>query len=150
MCSGLIELPFFGTPGDGEFEPAPPRADVVKSLKNGIVLNLVGMGAAVIRLQATVDQSEDILCWKDSDNPKHMISASVTEDGKYALIENCDPVNKVHVCDLHCLLFQMGSKAIEGRISKLANGMAEKRPPDVTVFFEWMDMMSKNLDLGVI
>nr|GME11168.1 protein TIC 21, chloroplastic-like [Ipomoea batatas] len=33
---------------------APPRADVVKSLKNGIALNLVGMGAAVVGLQATV------------------------------------------------------------------------------------------------
>ncbi|XP_019173675.1 PREDICTED: prolyl endopeptidase-like isoform X2 [Ipomoea nil] len=52
------------------------------------------------------DQSEDILCWKDSDNPRHMISASVTEDGKYALVyifENCDPVNKVYVCDLSAL-----------------------------------------------
>ncbi|PSS19213.1 Protein TIC 21 like [Actinidia chinensis var. chinensis] len=33
---------------------APPRADVVKSLKNGIVLNLLGMGAAVLGIQATV------------------------------------------------------------------------------------------------
>ncbi|XP_057493691.1 protein TIC 21, chloroplastic-like [Actinidia eriantha] len=33
---------------------APPRADVVKSLKNGIVLNLLGMGAAVLGMQATV------------------------------------------------------------------------------------------------
>ncbi|XP_055815897.1 protein TIC 21, chloroplastic [Solanum dulcamara] len=33
---------------------APPRADVVKSLKNGIVVNLLGMGAAVLGLQATV------------------------------------------------------------------------------------------------
>ncbi|OIW12882.1 hypothetical protein TanjilG_24815 [Lupinus angustifolius] len=33
---------------------APPRADVVKSLKNGIVLNLLGMGAAIIGMQATV------------------------------------------------------------------------------------------------
>ncbi|XP_065872557.1 protein TIC 21, chloroplastic [Euphorbia lathyris] len=33
---------------------APPRADVVKGLKNGIVLNLLGMGAAVLGLQATV------------------------------------------------------------------------------------------------
>ncbi|KAJ4830731.1 Protein TIC 21, chloroplastic [Turnera subulata] len=33
---------------------APPRADVVKSLKNGIVLNLLGMGAAILGLQATV------------------------------------------------------------------------------------------------
>ncbi|KAJ7946099.1 protein TIC 21, chloroplastic [Quillaja saponaria] len=33
---------------------APPRADVVKSLKNGIGLNLLGMGAAVLGMQATV------------------------------------------------------------------------------------------------
>ncbi|VFQ88492.1 unnamed protein product [Cuscuta campestris] len=51
-------------------------------------------------------QSEDILCWKDSDNPKHMVSASVTEDGKYVVLyimENCDPANKVHVCELSAL-----------------------------------------------
>ncbi|KAJ8530045.1 hypothetical protein K7X08_036880 [Anisodus acutangulus] len=33
---------------------APPRADVVKSLKNGITVNLLGMGAAVLGMQATV------------------------------------------------------------------------------------------------
>ncbi|KAK9112660.1 hypothetical protein Scep_020179 [Stephania cephalantha] len=33
---------------------APPRAQVVKSLKNGIILNLLGMGAAVLGMQATV------------------------------------------------------------------------------------------------
>ncbi|PKA63563.1 Protein TIC 21, chloroplastic [Apostasia shenzhenica] len=33
---------------------APPRADVVKSLKNGIVINVLGMGAAILGLQATV------------------------------------------------------------------------------------------------
>ncbi|KAI3815233.1 hypothetical protein L1987_14894 [Smallanthus sonchifolius] len=33
---------------------APPRADVVKSLKNGIVVNLLGMGAAILGMQATV------------------------------------------------------------------------------------------------
>ncbi|KAL4362289.1 hypothetical protein GQ457_04G002750 [Hibiscus cannabinus] len=33
---------------------APPRADVVNSLKNGIVLNLLGMGAAILGMQATV------------------------------------------------------------------------------------------------
>ncbi|XP_044479770.1 protein TIC 21, chloroplastic-like [Mangifera indica] len=35
---------------------APPRADVVKSLKNGIILNLLGMGAAILGMQATVGQ----------------------------------------------------------------------------------------------
>ncbi|KAL6010425.1 hypothetical protein ACLOJK_000857, partial [Asimina triloba] len=33
---------------------APPRAEVVKSLKNGIGLNLLGMGAAILGMQATV------------------------------------------------------------------------------------------------
>ncbi|XP_062218416.1 protein TIC 21, chloroplastic-like [Phragmites australis] len=33
---------------------APPRANVVKSLKNGILLNILGMGAAVLGMQATV------------------------------------------------------------------------------------------------
>lgn len=33
---------------------APPRADVVKSLKNGIGVNLMGMGAAIFGMQATV------------------------------------------------------------------------------------------------
>lgn len=33
---------------------APPRADVVKSLKNGIVLNILGMGAAILGMQTTV------------------------------------------------------------------------------------------------
>ncbi|XVF45072.1 hypothetical protein PTKIN_Ptkin02bG0176200 [Pterospermum kingtungense] len=33
---------------------APPRADVVKNLKNGIVLNILGMGAAILGMQATV------------------------------------------------------------------------------------------------
>ncbi|KAM0942747.1 hypothetical protein DsansV1_C14g0130421 [Dioscorea sansibarensis] len=33
---------------------APPRADVVKSLKNGIAVNLLGLGAAIIGMQATV------------------------------------------------------------------------------------------------
>ncbi|XP_059647828.1 protein TIC 21, chloroplastic [Cornus florida] len=33
---------------------APPRAEVVKSLKNGIVVNLLGMGAAILGMQATV------------------------------------------------------------------------------------------------
>ncbi|GER38782.1 prolyl oligopeptidase [Striga asiatica] len=49
------------------------------------------------------DQSEDILCWRDPDNPKHTRSSSVTEDGKYVLLytyENCGPVNKIYYCDL--------------------------------------------------
>ncbi|XWS62948.1 hypothetical protein CRYUN_Cryun06bG0054500 [Craigia yunnanensis] len=33
---------------------APPRAGVVKSLKNGIALNLLGMAAAILGMQATV------------------------------------------------------------------------------------------------
>ncbi|GAV56699.1 Peptidase_S9 domain-containing protein/Peptidase_S9_N domain-containing protein [Cephalotus follicularis] len=49
------------------------------------------------------DQSKDILCWRDPENPKYMFGASVTDDGKYLLLdigENCDPVNKVYYCDM--------------------------------------------------
>ncbi|XP_040363697.1 prolyl endopeptidase isoform X3 [Rosa chinensis] len=52
------------------------------------------------------DQSKDILCWKDSENPKYLFGASVTDDGKYALIyidEGCDPVNKFYYCDMSAL-----------------------------------------------
>lgn len=33
---------------------APPRAEVIKSLKNGIGINVLGMGAAILGMQATV------------------------------------------------------------------------------------------------
>jgi len=33
---------------------APPRAEVVKKLKNGIVINLLGLGSSLLGLQATV------------------------------------------------------------------------------------------------
>ncbi|BAT82890.1 hypothetical protein VIGAN_03296200 [Vigna angularis var. angularis] len=49
------------------------------------------------------DQSEDILCWRDPENPKYMFGGSVTEDGKYVLLyidEGCDPVNKLYYYDL--------------------------------------------------
>ncbi|KAK7382913.1 hypothetical protein VNO78_28577 [Psophocarpus tetragonolobus] len=49
------------------------------------------------------DQSEDILCWRDPENPKYMFGGSVTQDGKYVLLyieEGCDPVNKLYYCDL--------------------------------------------------
>lgn len=32
------------------------------------------------------DQSEDILCWKDPESPKHMFAGQVTEDGKVNII----------------------------------------------------------------
>ncbi|KAJ6406003.1 hypothetical protein OIU84_013880 [Salix udensis] len=46
------------------------------------------------------NQCEDILCWKDPENPKYVFGAGVTDDGKYLLLyigESCDPVNKYHV-----------------------------------------------------
>ncbi|KAL6317616.1 hypothetical protein AAG906_030369 [Vitis piasezkii] len=52
------------------------------------------------------DQSQDILCWKDPDNPKHMFGADVTDDGKYVLLyisESCEEVNKVYHCDITSL-----------------------------------------------
>ncbi|KAG8378020.1 hypothetical protein BUALT_Bualt08G0094800 [Buddleja alternifolia] len=58
------------------------------------------------------DQSEDILCWNDPDNPKHIRAASVTDDGKYVLLstsESCEPVNKIYYCDMSLL-----PKGLEG------------------------------------
>lgn len=31
------------------------------------------------------DQSQDILCWRDHENPKYMFGAEVTDDGKVTL-----------------------------------------------------------------
>ncbi|XP_058225537.1 uncharacterized protein LOC131334513 [Rhododendron vialii] len=58
------------------------------------------------------NQSEDILCWRDPDNPKYAHGASVTDDGKYLLLtiaESCEPVNKVYYCDMSAL-----SNGLEG------------------------------------
>jgi len=33
---------------------APPRAQVVKNLRNGVLINILGMGAALLGMQATV------------------------------------------------------------------------------------------------
>ncbi|KAI3875824.1 hypothetical protein MKX03_023747 [Papaver bracteatum] len=52
------------------------------------------------------DQSEDVLCWKDPENPKFMFGAQVMDDGKHVLLyieESCDPVNKLYYCDLSTL-----------------------------------------------
>ncbi|KAG8654520.1 prolyl endopeptidase [Manihot esculenta] len=61
------------------------------------------------------DQSEDILCWRDPENPKYMFGASVTDDGKYLLLyidESCDPVNKVYYCDMSA--FPQGLEGFKG------------------------------------
>ncbi|CAK9317626.1 unnamed protein product [Citrullus colocynthis] len=52
------------------------------------------------------DQSDDVLCWRDQDHPKYLFSASVTDDGKYVLMEieeGCDPVNKFYYCNISAL-----------------------------------------------
>ncbi|XVF63585.1 hypothetical protein PTKIN_Ptkin09bG0098500 [Pterospermum kingtungense] len=52
------------------------------------------------------NQYEDILCWRDPENPKHMFSGRVTDDGKYILLyidEGCGPVNKLYYCDMTTL-----------------------------------------------
>ncbi|KAL9244068.1 hypothetical protein vseg_017880 [Gypsophila vaccaria] len=56
------------------------------------------------------DQSEDILCWKEPENPEHIFDADVTDDGKYLLLYiNSEEVNKVYYLDLTTL-----PKGIEG------------------------------------
>ncbi|KAK9165014.1 hypothetical protein Scep_000205 [Stephania cephalantha] len=66
------------------------------------------------------DQSQDVLCWKDPENPKHMFEAQVTDDGKYVLLiiaESCDPVNKLYYCDLASLPHGLeGFRGAEGML----------------------------------
>ncbi|CAL5416164.1 unnamed protein product [Camellia sinensis] len=53
------------------------------------------------------NQSEDILCWRDPENPKHKFCHCVTDDGKYLLLtitESCKPVNKVYYYDISALV----------------------------------------------
>ncbi|KAH9300715.1 hypothetical protein KI387_012298, partial [Taxus chinensis] len=38
----------------GRIRIAPPRVEVVKNLKNGILINIIGMGATVLGIQATI------------------------------------------------------------------------------------------------
>lgn len=48
-------------------------------------------------------QSSDILIHQDPENPNHIFSAEVSDDGKYLMIttsESCDPKNKVFIADL--------------------------------------------------
>ncbi|KAK6115135.1 hypothetical protein DH2020_007404 [Rehmannia glutinosa] len=88
-------------PAPGEGEKLDAGTETHANLNHEIYYHFLG-----------TDQSEDILCWSDPDNPKHTRSASVTEDGKYVLLyidENCDPVNKVYYCDLSLL-----PKGLEG------------------------------------
>ncbi|PHT51481.1 hypothetical protein CQW23_11228 [Capsicum baccatum] len=62
------------------------------------------------------DQSDDVLCWKDSENPMHRHIASVTEDGQYVLLyvfRNCDTVNQLYYCDLSAL--RNGVASYKGR-----------------------------------
>ncbi|KAG2254620.1 hypothetical protein Bca52824_084756 [Brassica carinata] len=66
------------------------------------------------------DQSQYILCWRDSENPKYMFGAEVTDDGKFLIMtteEGCDPVNKLYYCDLSSL--SGGLESFRGSISFL-------------------------------
>ncbi|XP_057974326.1 uncharacterized protein LOC131162155 [Malania oleifera] len=80
----------YPTPKEGENLDAGTETHA--SLHNELYYHFLG-----------TDQSEDVLCWKDPDNPKHMFSAEVMEDGKYVLLyisESCEEVNKVFYCDI--------------------------------------------------
>jgi len=57
-----------------------------------------------------VDQSCDPLCVELPDNPKWMIGAEVSDDGRYVLIivrNGCDPVNKLYYVDLEKINYKI-------------------------------------------
>ncbi|KAL0904922.1 hypothetical protein M5K25_027086 [Dendrobium thyrsiflorum] len=120
------------------------------------------------------DQSEDLLCWEEPENPKYRFRATVTEDGKYIILyiyEGCDPVNKLYYCDLATLSGGLegfkGSKGFlsfiklvdnfEARYSVIANDESEftfitnKEAPryklvrvDLTKPDEWIDILQED------
>lgn len=48
-------------------------------------------------------QSEDAVVWAWPDHPQRMTGASVTDDGRYAIVtvsEGCEPKNMLYVLDL--------------------------------------------------
>ncbi|GAB2289272.1 hypothetical protein Dimus_023577 [Dionaea muscipula] len=66
------------------------------------------------------DQSEDLLCWKDPDNPAHSFGADVTDDGKYLLLytsDGCEVKNKVYYLNLSAL--PNGLEGLRGGIGLL-------------------------------
>ncbi|XP_057435121.1 uncharacterized protein LOC130727869 isoform X2 [Lotus japonicus] len=79
----------YPTPKDGEIVDAGTETNT--NLYHELYYHFLG-----------TDQSEDILCWRDPENPKFLFGGSVTDDGKYLLLhigEGCDPVNKLYYCD---------------------------------------------------
>uniref|UniRef100_A0A7I4C0B8 Prolyl endopeptidase n=1 Tax=Physcomitrium patens TaxID=3218 RepID=A0A7I4C0B8_PHYPA len=52
------------------------------------------------------DQSQDILCWRDSEHAQWFSRAEITDDGQYLVLsieESCDPVNRLYYCNLSTL-----------------------------------------------
>ncbi|XP_041479677.1 prolyl endopeptidase-like isoform X1 [Lytechinus variegatus] len=52
------------------------------------------------------DQSQDVMCAEFPDNPKWIVGAEVSDDGRYFLLtisEGCDPVNRLYYCDRESL-----------------------------------------------
>ncbi|KAK9755137.1 hypothetical protein RND81_01G005000 [Saponaria officinalis] len=89
----------YPSPKEGQISDAGTETD--SNLNNEVYYHFLG-----------TDQSEDILCWKDPENPKHSFGADVTDDGKYLLLytsENCEVVNKIYYLELATL-----SNGLEG------------------------------------
>ncbi|TYH87522.1 hypothetical protein ES332_D01G123000v1 [Gossypium tomentosum] len=83
----------YPAPKEGENVDAGTETD--SNLNQQLYYHFLGTG-----------QSEDILCWRDPENPKHFVAGGITDDGKYLVLtigESCDPVNKLYYCDISSL-----------------------------------------------
>lgn len=72
------------------------------------------------------NQSEDVMCAECPDNPKWIIGAEVSDDGRYFLLtisEGCDPVNRLYYCDRETL--QEGIKGVLPWVKLIDNFDAE-------------------------
>ncbi|KAK1325387.1 hypothetical protein QJS10_CPA01g00311 [Acorus calamus] len=95
--------------GKGFFYSRYPAPKEGKDLDAGTETN-INLNQEVRYHFLGTDQSDDILCWRDPDNPKWTFSVQVSEDGKYLLLythEGCDPVEKLYYCDLSAIQHEL-------------------------------------------
>eukprot|EP00252_Welwitschia_mirabilis_P003480 TRINITY_DN13545_c0_g1_i1.p1 TRINITY_DN13545_c0_g1~~TRINITY_DN13545_c0_g1_i1.p1 ORF type:complete len:558 (+),score=100.41 TRINITY_DN13545_c0_g1_i1:22-1695(+) len=88
--------------------PTPMKA---KGLDQGTE-NAINLNHQVYYHFLGTNQSDDILCWEDRQNPKWMLHMSVTEDGNYIILyinEGCKSRNMVYYCSIDNL-----SQGLEG------------------------------------
>ncbi|CAG8509568.1 15576_t:CDS:10 [Acaulospora colombiana] len=75
-----------------------PEKDVDKGTETDTTKN-----AMIYYHKLGTPQTEDILIYKDPENPEYMFNVRISEDGRYVIVDitkDCDPMNKLWIFDL--------------------------------------------------